>query len=150
MEEKIKTAIEKSLQYLNVSFDEAHQKFISICEENNVGQEEPLALSLWRNYVSQGIRASKRGNSNQGNDSLTKQVFGAFVALEAPRDMMSWNRTKAKEEYIRDSDKALQEGIVAVATENALGKWTISRYFKGEYQEKVVNDLPEGAEDVNG
>ncbi len=150
MEEKIKTAIEKSLQYLNVSFDEAHQKFVSICEENDVGQEDPLALSLWRVHVSQGIRANKRGNSSQGNDSLTKKCFGAFVALEAPRDMMSWNRNKAKEEYIRDSDKALQDGIVAVATENALGKWTISRYFKGDYQEKVVNDLPEGAEEVNG
>ena len=34
---------------------------------------------------------------------------------------MSWNRNKAKEEYRRDSDNALQEGIIATAEENAMG-----------------------------
>lgn len=147
MDEKIKNEIEKSLQYLGITFDEAHQKFLSICEENNVEETDPSAIGCWRSYVSQGIRANKRGGESKSNN-LTKQCFGAFIALEAPRDMMAWNRTKAKEEYIRDADKALEEGIVAVANQNALGKWTISRYFKGDYQEKVVAELPEGAEEV--
>lgn len=149
MQENIKNAIEKSLQYLNVTFDEAYQKFSDICRENDTKEEEELAMSLWRVYVSQNIKRSERGSSNQ-NDSLTKKCFGMFVALEAPRDIMAWNRNKAKEEYLRDNQKALEEGLVAIATENALGKWTVSRYFKGEYQEKVVDALHEGAEEVDG
>lgn len=149
MDEKIMQEIEKSVQYLEgMTLDDAVAKFANICEENEIEQDDDLAIGLWRSFVKQGMRQRKSGNSQ--NNSLTKKCFGAFIALEAPRDMMAWNRNKAKEEYLRDSDKALEDGVVAVATENALGKWTISRYFRGDYQEKVVNDLPEGAEEVNG
>ena len=32
-----------------------------------------------------------------------------FVSLEAPRDMMSYNRARAKEEFLRDADRALEQ-----------------------------------------
>ncbi len=147
LNEQIKKEVENSAQYLNMTVEEAIEKYTAICAENNT--EAGDGLGLWRNYAAQNARREKQGEkTNTGSNSLTKQCFGFFVSLEAPRDMMSWNRNKAKEEYNRDSDNALNEGHVAVATKNALGKWMISRNYDGEYQERMVADLPEGAEEM--
>lgn len=150
MNDEMKTEIEKSAQYIEMSVEDATKKFQSICEENDVETTADLAKGLWRNYVAQFRRQKKVTASNGGSSTggLVKAAFGFFISLEAPRDMMSWNRNKAKEEYLRNNDKALEEGFVAVATENALGKWVISRYHKNEYQEKIVSNLPEGAEEL--
>jgi len=150
MNDETKKEIEKGAQIVGMSVEEATDKFNSICAENNVETTADLAKALWRNFVAQFRRQQKVNTSNGGNTggSLVKAAFGFFVALEAPRDMMSWNRNRAKEEYLRDADKALEDGHVAVATQNALGKWVISRYHKNEYQEKIVSNLPEGAEEL--
>ena len=84
----------------------------------------------------------------QNNDSYYKAAFGFFVSLEAPRDMMAWTRNRAKEEFMRDADNALEQGYVAVATQNALGKWVVARYHHGEYNEKTMGTLPSGAEET--
>ena len=55
---------------------------------------------------------------------------------------MAWNRMKAKEEFMRDADNALEQGIVAIASQNALGKWVVARYHNGEYNEKTMGTLP--------
>jgi hypothetical protein len=144
----IETEIENGAKVLEMGLDEAKEKFAGICQENNLAQDNPVAVSLWRNFVANAKR-SKQQNDNAGSasgDSLFKNAFGFFVSLDAPRDMMSWNRNKAKEAFLRDSDKAIEEGIVAQATENALGKYVVARYHKGQYQEKIVEALPEGAE----
>jgi len=141
------TEIENGAKVLEMELDEAMEKYAGICQENNLTQENPVAISLWRNYVANVKRSKQSGNEGStGGDSLYKNAFGFFVSLDAPRDMMSWNRNKAKEAFLRDSDKALEEGIVAQATENALGKFVISRYHNRQYQEKIVSALPEGAE----
>ena len=75
-------------------------------------------------------------NNNNGSNSLVKSAFGLFISLDAPRDMMAWNRNRAKEEYIRDNDKALEDGLVAVATENDDGTFTIARNYKGDFQKQ--------------
>ena len=144
MNEEMKNEIEKSVQYIDMSVEDAIAKFESICAENGIGTDDPLAKGLWRNYVAQSKRANKPNNSSSG--SLVKKTFGFFVALEEPRDMMSWNRNKAKEEYRRDSDNALEQGIVATAEENAMGGWKITRYYKGDLQEKEVAERPATAE----
>ena len=59
---------------------------------------------------------------------------------------MAYNRMKAKEEFMRDADNALEQGIAAVANQNALGKWVVSRYHNGEYDEKTLTTLPDGTE----
>ena len=150
LSEKMQTELEKSAQHLNMTVEEATEKYTAICAENNVEVNDDLGIGLWRSFAAQIVRRAKQGETTQntGSNSLVKKCFGFFVALEAPRDMMSWNRNKAKEEYNRDSDNALNEGHVAVATKNALGKWMISRYHNGEYQERMVSDLPSGAEEM--
>jgi len=145
----METEIENGAKALEMGLDEAKEKFAGICQENNLAQDNPVAISLWRNFVANAMRSKQQNNNagaKTGGDSLFKEVFGFFVSLDAPRDMMSWNRNKAKEAFLRDSDKALEEGLVAQATENALGRFVVSRYHKGQYQEKIVPSLPEGAE----
>ena len=145
MNEKMKNEMEKSLQYIGMTLEEATEKYESICAENSIETTDDFGLALWRTFVGQHRRSQNKPQNDSG--SLTKKVFGFFVALDAPRDSMAWKRRRAGEEYRRDSDNALENGIVAVATQNALGKWVISRYHKGEYQEKTVTNLPNGAEE---
>tara|TARA_R110000803_G_scaffold175760_1_gene238285 strand:- start:3302 stop:4525 length:1224 start_codon:yes stop_codon:yes gene_type:complete len=151
LSENMQNEIEKSAQHMNMTVEEATEKYTAICAENNIEVSDSAGLGLWRNLAAQIMRRSKQTETTQstGSNSLVKKCFGFFVALEAPRDMMSWNRNRAKEEYNRDADNGLNEGHVAVATENALGKWMISRYHDGEYQERMVNDLPAGAEEAH-
>jgi hypothetical protein len=147
MEEKTMKEIEAGAKILGLTTEEANQKFAEICSESHIETDNPIGLGLWRNYVANVKRSASSGNkNNQSGDSLYKLAFGFFVSLEAPRDMMSWNRNRAKEEYLRDENGALEKGFVAVATENALGKFTVSRYHNGNYEEVVVDNLHEGAE----
>jgi|TARA_R100000479_G_scaffold172682_1_gene117572 hypothetical protein len=147
MKKEVKKEVENSVQYLELSLEEAMEKFESICEENEVEVNDPLAIGLWRNYVTQSRRANRSSNSG-GSNSLVKKCFGFFVSLEQPRDMMSWNRNKAKEEYLRDADEAMEKGFVALAYKNG-SKWKINRYYDGEFQERLVTKLPDGAEEMD-
>lgn len=149
MDENMKSEIEKSAQYISMSIEEAKSKFEEICSENSIETTNPLSLGLWRNFVANTRRTQDSGNTGtDSNDSFYKSAFGFFVSLDAPRDMMSWNRSKATEEFVRDADNALENGIVALANQNALGKWIVSRYHNGEYEEKTVSTLPSGAEET--
>lgn len=150
MDENMKTEIEKSAEYISMTAEEAMNKFEEICSENNVETTNPIAKGLWRNFVANVRRTQNSGDSasSSNNDSYYKAAFGFFVSLEAPRDMMAWTRNRAKEEYMRDADNALEQGYVAVATQNALGKWVVARYHHGEYNEKTMGTLPSGAEEV--
>ena len=145
MNEKIEAEIKKGATFLGITEDDAKEKFSAICADNSLETTDGLAIGLWRSYVMQQ-RRSQSSNKPQSNDSLFKSLFGFFVSLEQPRDMMSWNRNRAREEFIRDSDNALETGLVATATENALGKWVITRYHHGNHEEKTVSNLPAGAE----
>ena len=142
----INNQIEAGAKVIGLSTEEAKSKLEEICSENNITLDNPIAVGLWRNFVANVRRSQTSGNESKQTDSLYRTVFGFFVSLDAPRDMMSYNRNRAREEYLRDEDNALEKGIVAVATENALGKFTVSRYFNGKYEEKIVATLPEGAE----
>jgi hypothetical protein len=142
----MKNQIEEGAKVIGLSVEEATNKLEEICSENGIETSNPIALGLWRNFVANTRRAQKSGNDTKSNESFYKNAFGFFVSLDAPRDTMNWSRNKAREEFLRDSDNALEKGIVAVATKNALGKWIISRYHKGEYREATRDDLPEGAE----
>lgn len=146
MNEEMKTEIEKSLQYIGMTQEEAEQKYEEICSENGIEASNQIGKALWRSYVAQHRRSQNKPSNNDGG-SLAKKAFGFFIALDAPRDMMAWRRRKAIEEFKRDADNALEKGIVAVASQNALGKWVVSRYNRGEYQEKTVTNLPNGAEE---
>lgn len=149
MDENMKAEIEKSAQYISMSVEEATNKFEEICSENNIETNNPISRGLWRNYVANVRRTQDSGDSStNSNDSYYKAAFGFFVSLDAPRDMMAWNRMKAKEEFLRDADNALEQGVVAIASQNALGKWVVSRYHNGEYGEKTVTTLPSGAEEA--
>lgn len=146
----MKIEIESAAQYISMTVEEAKNKFEEICSENSIETSNPVAKGLWRNFVANVRRTQESGKTTEasGNDSFYKSAFGFFVSLDAPRDMMAWNRMQAKEEFMRDADNALENGIVAVATQNALGKWVVSRTHKNKYEEKVVSTLPAGAEET--
>ena len=145
----MKTEIENGAKAISLSSEEAMNKFEEICSENNMETTNPLAKGLWRNFVGNTRRIQDSGKTDEkGNDSFYKSAFGFFVSLEAPRDMMAWNRMKAKEEFLRDGDSALESGVIAVANQNALGKWVVSRYHNGAYDEKTISSLPSGAEET--
>ena len=148
MQENMKAEIEKGAQVIGLSVEEAKNKFEEICSENNIEATNPIAKGLWRNFVA-NVKRTQNNDSDEkkDNDSFYKAAFGFFVSLDAPRDMMAWNRMKAKEEFMRDADNALEKGIVAVASQNALGKWLVSRYHNGEYNETTISTLPAGAEE---
>ena len=101
MDENMKTEIENSAQYISMSAEEAMNKFEEICSENNIETTNPISKGLWRNYVA-NVRRTKESDKTEsgGNDSFYKAAFGFFVSLDAPRDMMAWNRSKAKEEFL--------------------------------------------------
>jgi len=141
----MKNEIENGAKALGISIEEAQLKYTELCEQNGLESSSPIGVGLWRNYVANAKRTTTTDKSSD-NDSLFKPAFGFFVSLEQPRDMMSWNRSKAKEHFLRDADDALSEGLVAVANENELGKFTISRYHNGEYREAIKDSLPDGAE----
>ena len=152
MDENMKNEIIKGAEVIGLSAEEGMNKFEEICSENNIETTNPIAKGLWRNYVANQRRAQNNDNNGNGegnsDDSFYKAAFGFFVSLDAPRDMMAYNRMKAKEEFMRDSDNALEKGIVAVANQNALGKWVVSRYHNNEYNEKTLTTLPAGTEET--
>ena len=148
MDDNMKSEIENSAQYISMTAEEATSKFVEICSENNIETTNPVAKGLWRNYVANVRRTQESGTEKTGDDSFYKSAYGFFVSLDAPRDMMSWNRMKAKEEFMRDADNALENGIVAVANKNALGKWTVTRNHNGKYEERIVETLPSGTEET--
>ena len=146
MDENMKNEITKGAEVIGLSAEEGMAKFEEICSENNIETTNPIAKGLWRNFVANTRRTQSNDNNTEGtgqtDDSFYKSAFGFFVSLDAPRDMMAYNRMKAKEEFMRDSDNALEKGIVAVAIQNALGKWVVSRYHNNEYDEKTLTTLP--------
>ena len=147
IDEKMMKEIEIGAGHMGIAADEAVAKYRSICEENNTDVNDVVSQSLFRNYV-RGNMKPKKTTTKSGSNSLVKSAFGFFVGLEAPRDMMSWSRNKAREEYLRDNDKALEDGLVAVATDNGDETYTIARYYKGDYQEKMAKNLVDGAEEL--
>ncbi len=146
IDEKIMKEIEIGAKHLAITTEEMVNKYVEICEENDVDVNSDVAVALLRNYVRGNMKRTTTNNS--GSNSLVKSAFGFFVSLESPRDMMSWSRNKAKEEYLRDNDKALSDGLVAVATDNGDGTYTLARYYKGDYAEKMVKTLNAGAEEL--
>ena len=147
MDEKIQTEITNGGNFIGISATEALEKYESICEENGTELNGKTSLALWRSYVAQFKRQKQATKSNGG---FSKSAFGYFVSLDAPRDMMSWNRKKAKEAWAKDDHEALTTGVVALADETDDGRWNITRYFQGEKQERMVANLPDGAEEIDG
>ena len=148
MEEKLKKEIEQGANLLGLSSEEGLAKYEDICKENGVESDSPIGLGLWRSHVAQS-RRQKSKPSGGGSNQLSKKAFGFFISLESPRDTMVWNRNKAKEEYARNPDAALEAGLIATAEETEDG-WKVLRVFKGEYQERITKNLPNGAEEIEG
>ena len=91
MNESMKAEIEKSAQFIDLSAEEAMDKFKEICSENGIEIDNPIAKGVWRNYVANTRRTNNAdgGTKSEGNDSFYKSAFGFFVSLDAPRDMMA-------------------------------------------------------------
>tara|TARA_R100000734_G_C3309998_1_gene100740 strand:- start:338 stop:1549 length:1212 start_codon:yes stop_codon:yes gene_type:complete len=140
--------ISKAAEKLGISVTEAQSKFESICEENKVSTDSPLAKGLWRSYASQQIRMiqTEKTDGKKGKKGFGDDAFGFFISLEEPRDMMAYNRKRAIDEWNRDPFNAHQNGLVATAEKNAEGNYVVSRFFNGEEQTRTMGKLAEGAE----
>lgn len=140
--------ISKAAEKLGISVTDAQSKFESICEENKVSTDSPLAIGLWRSYASQQLRKLRTDNTEgkTGKKGFGDNAFGFFISLEEPRDMMAYNRKQAIDEWGRDPYNAHTTGIVATAEKNEQGKYVVSRYYQGEEQTRVMNQLADGAE----
>lgn len=140
--------ISKAAEKLGISVTEAQSKFESICEENKVSTDSPLAKGLWRSYASQQIRMiqTEKTDGKKGKKGFGDDAFGFFISLEEPRDMMAYNRKRAIDEWNRDPFNAHQNGLVATAEKNAEGNYVVSRFFNGEEQSRTMGKLAEGAE----
>lgn len=138
----------KAAEKLGISETDAQLKFESICEENKVSTDSPLAKGLWRSYASQQLRM-KRTDTTAGTTEkkgFGDDAFGFFISLEEPRDMMAYNRKRAIDEWNRDPYNAHMTGLVATAEKNTEGKYAVSRYYDGEEQTRVLGKLSDGAE----
>ena len=140
--------ISKAAEKLGISVTEAQSKFESICEENKVSTDSPLAKGLWRSYASQQIRMiqTEKTDGKKGKKGFGDDAFGFFISLEEPRDMMAYNRKRAIDEWNRDPFNAHQNGLVATAEKNTEGNYVVSRFFNGEEQTRTMGKLAEGAE----
>ena len=56
LSEIMQNEIEKSAQHMNMTVEEATEKYTSICAENNIEVNDNLGLGLWRNFAAQVIR----------------------------------------------------------------------------------------------
>ena len=84
LSENMQNEIEKSAQHMNMTVEEATEKYTAICAENNIEVSDSAGLGLWRNLAAQIMRRSKQTETTQstGSNSLVKKCFGFFVALE--------------------------------------------------------------------
>ena len=137
MDEKIKAEVEQGANLLGLSTEDAMAKYEGICKETGIELSSPIGLAQWRSYVA-NARRQMNTSSNSGSNSLSKKAFGFFVSLESPRDTMVWNRNRAKEEYARNPDAALEAGFIATAEQTDSGSWKVLRVHNGEFQERIV------------
>tara|TARA_R100001377_G_scaffold45725_1_gene26218 strand:+ start:75 stop:1283 length:1209 start_codon:yes stop_codon:yes gene_type:complete len=137
----------KAAEKLGISETDAQSKFESICEENKVSTDSPLAKGLWRSYASQQLRMMAKDTAGTTEKKgFGDDAFGFFISLEEPRDMMAYNRKRAIDEWNRDPFTAHETGLVATAEKNTEGKYVVSRYYDGEEQSRVLSKLSDGAE----
>jgi hypothetical protein len=151
--ESVKNEIRKASVVLDMEYDEAVTKYISICEVNNIDPfsqvetEQKLGLSLWRQWFSSANMARKAENGetpsvqSTGKDDIRKQASGFFISVFEARDLMALQATRVSNEYERDPETTLRLGKVAVA-EVTEGGYSLTRYEDGVEQTMVVKALP--------
>ena len=141
--EKIEQEIADAARLLDMDIEEVKNKYESICETNDLTDDDwKLALSLFRQWFS-GTRAyadAPKSESNNAN-SLVKDALGFFISLDAARDMAAMQNERIKNEYMRDSDTTYSLGRVAKA-EVTMDGYSVSRMYEGEEQTREVKELP--------
>tara|TARA_R100000152_G_C6781143_1_gene215042 strand:+ start:918 stop:2114 length:1197 start_codon:yes stop_codon:yes gene_type:complete len=141
--EKIEQEIADAARLLDMDIEEVKNKYESICETNDLTDDDwKLALSLFRQWFS-GTRAyadAPKPESNNAN-SLVKDAHGFFISLDAARDMAAMQNERIKNEYMRDSDTTYSLGRVAKA-EVTMDGYSVSRMYEGEEQTREVKELP--------
>ena len=103
MNNEIENEIRKAAEILGMTEEEGKQKFMDICEQNNIDieKESLLARSLWRQYFSNAKMAQGRTTNNNDDDGFFKKAVGFFISLDDARDMMAAQRERIVASYHR-------------------------------------------------
>ena len=152
MDERIANEIEKAAERLNMSVEETTQKYMEICEQNNLDPTNDLLLgrSLFRQWFS-GAYAYKDAPQQEstGGNSLVKKASGFFISVNEPLDMGARMIENIVSNYKMDANKVYSEGKVAVADLTEDGAYLIKRLHNGEEQTTTKSGLPESAVEID-
>ena len=142
MDERITNEIEKAAERLNMGVEETTQKYMEICEQNNLDPTTDLLLgrSLFRQWFS-GAYAYKDApqQENTGGNSLVKKASGFFISVNEPLDMGARMIENIVSNYKMDANKVYSDGKVAVADLTEDGAYLVKRLHNGE--EKNSNKI---------
>ena len=141
--EKIENEIANAAKVLDMDIEEVKNKYESICETNELTDDDwKLALSLFRQWFS-GTRAyaDAPAKESTGTNSLVKTANGFFLSIDAARDMAAMQNERIKNEYMRDPETTYSLGRVAQA-EVSMNGFSVSRMYEGEEQTREVKELP--------
>jgi len=146
MEEKVSKEIAKAAEVLGLEMNEVEEKWLDICDKNNLSptDEWKLALSLFRQWFSgknayKDVPVAETG----GSSSLIKQALGFFLSIEAARDMGKWQNDRVKAEYDRNPEEAYNTGRVAIITKTDEGYSAKKKdNTTGEEKTAILKELP--------
>lgn len=155
MNEEIKNEIKKAAEILGMTEEEGKQKFLDICQQNQIDieKESLLARSLWRQYFSNAKMAQGRTTeSRTDDDGFFKQASGFFISLDDARDMMASQRERIVASYHRDADATYESGQVALfetITEGQQSTFKGKMMVKGEEVVKIMTKIPNNHVEVD-
>ena len=149
MNENIKEQVRKASSLLGMNDEEGMEKFMTIVTDNNLTlpNDEALALSLWRQYFM-SAKTSKTTERKGNTGSLVKKCFGFFISMDEARNINENLRNRLLAEYRRDANATLSSGKIAIAEEQADGKFNITRYHNDEEQQITKDSMPSGNVEV--
>jgi len=150
MDEQITNEINKAAERLNMSVEDTTQKYMDICEQNNLDPTTDMLLgrSLFRQWFS-GAYAYKDAPAQESTgNSLVKKASGFFISVNEPLDMGARMIENIVSNYKMDANKVFTDGKVAVAHTTEDG-FSIKRLYNGEEQTVVKEYLPESAVEID-
>tara|TARA_R100000152_G_scaffold20583_2_gene14709 strand:- start:1440 stop:2657 length:1218 start_codon:yes stop_codon:yes gene_type:complete len=150
MDERIANEIEKAAERLEMSVEETTQKYMEICEQNNLDPTNDVLLgrSLFRQWFSGAYAYKDAPATESTGNSLIKKASGFFISVNEPLDMGARMIENIVSNYKMDANKVFSEGKVAIAVAGDEG-FTIRRYYNGEEQTVVKEGLPESAVEID-
>ena len=148
MIEKVENGLKSLAGRLKIEEVEMTTKYNEIATSNGIDlgdeRQQLICLTLTKNYVR------GRLNSGKNTNSFGNNAVGFFIGIEPARDVMEWKRRDVTNKYLKDASQALKDEIVAEVTLNEEDKYEKTQCINGEWETKVLPQLPASAIVVEG